>query len=161
MRQTDADTAEAEISAPQTPQSPPADPGAWRLVDQVGFLLRRAQQRHLAIFAEKMADLTPTQFSTLAVLGQEGALSQNELGRRTAMDTATIKGVVDRLRARGLVETAKDPLDKRRISVQLTAAGAARIAESFAPSRAISAETLAPLSEAEAETLISLLRKIG
>ena len=137
------------------------DTGPWRLGDQVGFLLRRAQQRHLTIFAERIEDLTPTQFSTLAVLGQEGSLSQNELGRRTAMDTATIKGVVDRLRARGLVETSRNPLDKRRLDVQLTHSGVELISERLIASAAISAATLEPLTPSEARQLIELLRKLG
>ncbi|MBX2854698.1 MAG: MarR family transcriptional regulator [Rhodobacteraceae bacterium] len=142
-------------------EAPRVDTGVWRLGDQVGFLLRRAQQRHLAIFAERINDLTPTQFSTLAILAQEGSLSQNELGRRTAMDTATIKGVVDRLRARGLVETARNPLDKRRLDVQLTSAGAALISPRLSDSAEISASTLEPLTTGEAQQLIELLRKIG
>ena len=146
---------------PQAQEAPQVDTGSWRLGDQVGFLLRRAQQRHLAIFAEHINDLTPTQFSTLAVLGQEGPLSQNELGRRTAMDTATIKGVVDRLRARGLVETTRNPGDKRRLDVQLTTTGAELISPRLAASIEISAATLEPLTENEGRQLLSLLRKIS
>src|ERR1700722_10722267 len=72
------------------------------LDEQVGFALRQAQQRHTTIFAAKMIeDLTPTQWAALAKLREVGDCSQNHLGRLTAMDAATIKGVVDRLTARG------------------------------------------------------------
>ena len=72
--------------------------GGYRLEDQVGFYLRRAGQRHAAIFAEYMTDdLTPTQWAALVKLAEFVSLSQNLLGRETAMDAATIKGVVDRL----------------------------------------------------------------
>jgi len=40
------------------------------------------------------SDLTPTRFAAMAKLLEHGSLSQNELGRMTAMDIATIKGVV-------------------------------------------------------------------
>ena len=70
----------------------------YMLDEQVGFLLRRVSQRHLGIFAERIPDLTATQFAALAKLCEVGPVSQNELGRRTAMDAATIKGVIDRLR---------------------------------------------------------------
>jgi hypothetical protein len=71
------------------------------LDEQVGFALRQAQQRHTTIFAAKMIeDLTPTQWAALAKLRELGDCSQNHLGRLTAMDAATIKGVVDRLTAR-------------------------------------------------------------
>ena len=39
------------------------------------------------------------------------------------MDVATIKGVIDRLTARGLTETSPDPEDGRRLLVSLTRAG--------------------------------------
>ena len=74
------------------------------LDDQIGYLLRLANQRHTLIFQEQaVLELTPTQFSAMVRLLDEGECSQNELGRRTAMDVATVKGVVDRLRAKGLV----------------------------------------------------------
>ena len=41
------------------------------------------------------------------------------------MDVATIKGVIDRLTARGLTETSPDPEDGRRLLVSLTRAGPA------------------------------------
>ena len=77
----------------------------YRLEDQVGHLMRRAQQRHLAVFAGVIPELTTMQFAALAKLAEQGALSQNQLGRATAMDAATIKGVVGRLVARRLVTT--------------------------------------------------------
>ena len=84
--------------------------GSYRLEDQVGLYLRRAGQRHAAIFAEHMGDdLTPTQWAALVKLAELHSVSQNLLGRETAMDAATIKGVVDRLCKRGLLATAPRP----------------------------------------------------
>ena len=87
----------------------------YRLEDQVGFLLRKATQRHLGIFAQHIPDLTATQFAALAKLVEHGEISQNHLGRETAMDAATIKGVIDRLRKRGLINSRADPGDSRRL----------------------------------------------
>jgi hypothetical protein len=65
------------------------------LDEQVGFALRQAQQRHTTIFAAKMIEgLTPTQWAALAKVREVGDCSQNHLGRLTAMDAATIKGVI-------------------------------------------------------------------
>ena len=80
----------------------PDDEG-YRLQEQVGFILRKAHQRHVAIFASRIGDLTPPQFAALARLREAGDTSQNQLGALVAMDAATIKGVIDRLKARGLV----------------------------------------------------------
>ena len=134
----------------------------YSLDDQVGFLLRQASQRHTTIFANAMLEgLTPTRFAALARLHEMGALSQNELGRQTAMDVATTKGVVDRLCDRGLTATRPDPSDGRRHLVELTDEGRAVVRAAEALAREITSETLAPLKAQEAETLIRLLRKIS
>lgn len=133
----------------------------YRLDEQAGFLLRQAQQRHTAIFAERMAGgLTPTQFAALAKLHELGAVTQNRLGRLTAMDAATIKGVIDRLKERGLARTRRDPDDGRRLLAELTPAGEMLAAEAIAAGKAITEETLAPLNAAERKRFLELLEKI-
>jgi len=130
------------------------------LEDQVGYKLRLAHQRHLEIFAEMMPDLTPTQFSTLLRLREQGAASQNHLGRLAAMDAATTKGVVDRLRDKGLVATARSQVDQRRLMVSLTADGAAALDRAVPVARAISARTTGALDAAELATLMGLLDRL-
>ena len=40
---------------------------AYRLDDQIGFILRQVSQRHTGIFSERMLDgVTPTQWAVLA-----------------------------------------------------------------------------------------------
>ena len=136
-------------------------PVRYELDRQVGFLLRQVSQRHGTIFAEGIgSDLTPTQWAALAKLHEIGPSSQNLLGRLTAMDGATVKGVIDRLTRHGLTATRPDPEDGRRLVVEATEAGR-ELAERTAPrALAISEETLAPLSEAERDTLLGLLRKL-
>lgn len=130
------------------------------LDDQIGFVLRRVTQRHLAIFSGAIPDLTTTQFATLAKLAELGPLSQNHLGRVTAMDAATIKGVVDRLRKQGLVQTTADPVDKRRLTVDMTDAGRQLFAAKVRLAPLISANTVSPLSADEQGLLMALLLKI-
>jgi DNA-binding MarR family transcriptional regulator len=134
---------------------------AYVLDEQIGFILRQVWQRHAAIFAREIGiNLTPTQWAVLAKLAETGSCSQNQLGRFTAMDIATIKGVIDRLTARGLTETSADPADGRRLLVSLTRAGQ-QLAEKAAPNAlAITRETLAPLDAKERETLLALLGKL-
>ncbi len=134
---------------------------AYVLDDQIGFILRQVWQRHTMIFARDIgSNLTPTQWAALSKLLETGPCSQNQLGRLTAMDVATIKGVIDRLTARGLTETSSDPQDGRRLLVSLTRAGQ-QLAEKTAPlALAISKETLAPLDAKERETLLSLLSRL-
>ena len=137
------------------------DATGYILDDQVGFLLRLASQRHAVIFQKHAVEnLTATQFSTLLRISEQGEVSQNHLGRLAAMDVATIKGVVDRLKAKDLIQTTADPVDKRRMSISLTPAGAALIADLKVSGTVITKETLAPLTASESEILIGLLKKI-
>ena len=138
----------------------PAKP-PYVLDEQVGFILRQVWQRHSSIFSRDIGtNLTPTQWAALSKLAETGPCSQNQLGRLTAMDVATIKGVIDRLTARGLTETSQDPEDGRRLLVSLTRAGQ-QLAEKLAPNAlAITRETLAPLDAKEREMLMALLSKL-
>lgn len=134
----------------------------YRLAEQIGHILRRASQRHSQIFSAGMpGDLTPTRFAALAMLLERGPLSQNELGRLTAMDVATIKGVVDRLRAKDLVSVSQDPDDARRNLIALTRAGEALLDDAIPAGVEVSAQTMGPLAAAEQHQLIELLRKIS
>lgn len=132
----------------------------YRLDDQVGYLLRRVNQRHLAVFSEVVSEVTTTQMAALARLAELGPLSQNELGRATAMDAATIKGVVDRLVRRRLVRTLPSREDRRRLMVDLTAEGRGLFAVLASRGLEASGRTLAPLRPAERERLLALLRKL-
>jgi MarR family transcriptional regulator, lower aerobic nicotinate degradation pathway regulator len=131
------------------------------LDEQIGFILRQVSQRHAVIFARDIgADLTPTQWAALAKLAEIGPCSQNQLGRLTAMDVATIKGVIDRLTARGLTETSPDPEDGRRLRVSLTRAGQQLAEKVVSNALAISRETLAPLDSRERELFVAMLEKL-
>jgi MarR family transcriptional regulator, lower aerobic nicotinate degradation pathway regulator len=131
------------------------------LDEQVGFILRRVTQRHIALFSEAIPAVTTTQFAALAKLAELGPLSQNRLGRVTAMDAATIKGVVDRLRRQGLVESAADPDDRRRLTVQLTRAGQELFNRTYADALAVTARTLEPLTPDERAALTGLLLRLA
>lgn len=134
----------------------------YRLDHQVGFLLRRAFQRHTVIFNEQMLEgLTSTQFAAIAKLHEIGPLSQNHLGRETAMDAATIKGVVDRLTARGFVGVAEDLNDQRRLTVSLTPKGQRVAKRCIQVAARITDATLAPLTPQDRSTLLKLLSTIA
>ena len=136
---------------------------AYRLEDQVGFLLRRAYQRAAANLTEKIGDfdLTPPQFATLARLHERGPVSQNQLGRLVAMEPANIRDVVQRLRKRGLLATERDTGDGRLLLVRLTPAGAALVRRLKPVEVACTARTLAPLNPAERRVLYDLLRRLA
>jgi DNA-binding MarR family transcriptional regulator len=132
----------------------------YLLERQVGFIMRRVMQRHIAIFSSLIPEMTPTQFAALAKLCELGQTSQNELGRLTSMDVATIKGVVDRLRARGLVDASPLIGDRRRLMLTPTEAGRDLHDELVAKASEVTRRTLAPLDKQEQDRLIKLLDRL-
>ncbi|MBZ8117033.1 MarR family transcriptional regulator [Roseovarius sp. LXJ103] len=136
--------------------------GKYILDQQVGYLLRLANQRHSSLFQNVIPlGLTPTQFAALVRLADLGECSQNELGRRTAMDVATIKGVIERLRKKGLVEVNSDPNDKRRTILSIPDKKIEIVPDLHDAGRQISDLTLSPLTTSERNTLLRLLKKLG
>lgn len=135
----------------------------YDVTQQVGHLLRKAYQRHLAIFHEGLAtyQLTSAQFVTLCTLRDHGDSSQVDLVRATAVDQATIRGVVERLKARGLIALKRDKGDGRKVVISLTAAGAALLEAAIPEARQISEVTVQGLNQAERIALDYLLRKIS
>ncbi len=154
-------TGEARETADASAKSAVAEP--YVLEQQIGHLLRRTHQRASAIFMAGIGEsqFTPTQFAALAKLADEGAVSQNRLGRLTAMDPATMQGVVGRLLDRGLITSRPDPDDRRRTLLRLSEAGRSAVNAAIDNGRRITRDTLAPLSRAEQKTLLRLLKKLG
>ena len=135
----------------------------FSLEGHVGFLLRKAHQRHVAIFVEATAEtgLTPTQFAALQKLDEVGTATQNLLGRLVAMDPATIQGVVRRLTERGLIARTTDPMDRRTAVLTPTDAGRSLVLTTVACARRAHEAALSPLTPDERSLLLSLLRKMG
>ncbi len=143
-------------------------PAGYVLERQVGHLLRRAHQRHAALFQAMLAEahgaeaaLTPTQWAALVTLAKLGEATQNALGRLVAMDPATTQGVVRRLVARGLVARHADATDRRVIRLSVTEAGRATVSAVLPTAVAISEATLEPLSAEERRIFLTLLERMA
>jgi DNA-binding MarR family transcriptional regulator len=136
---------------------------AYRLEEQIGYLIRRAHQRASSIFDAVMADfdVTPVQFAALAKLHDLGPTSQNLLGRMVGIDPATMFGVAGRLAKRGLVHATPDPADARLVLLDLTSEGRAVVEGMKGLGTEVTARTLEPLTPDEAVELRRLLAKIG
>ena len=139
---------------------PEQETSDYRLDEQVGYLLRLANQRHLEIFNAELPTLTPTQLSVLARLLEHDDISQNELGRSVGIDVATTNGVIDRLGRKQLIRAKTDSRDKRRLRISLTDSGRQAIQEAIPVARMITQLTLQQLSAEEAEQFTRLLRKL-
>ena len=141
----------------------PGRGNGYVLEEQVGHLLRRAHQRATSIFLGEFGNghLTPTQWAALVKLSGHGALSQNHLGRMTAMDPATIQGVIRRLVERKLIARRADRADRRRSVLTLTPAGHDLVEAHRAAAARISDATLEPLTARQRAQFLDLLKRLG
>jgi DNA-binding MarR family transcriptional regulator len=119
-----------------------------------GHLIRRAQQRHAALWQERVsAEVSSVQYAALAVLERMPGASQSELGAELDLDRSTIADLVSRLERRGVI-------DRRRYSLRLTAAGLAEV-DRLRPLVSEANATLTEgLSAGELATLRMLLKRI-
>ncbi len=134
----------------------------FRLDDQIGHLLRHAYQVASAHFVKRLKrhNLKPRQFATLARIFECGPMPQNRLGDAVGMPRANIHKMVERLGARGLVETRADPDDCRLRIVALTDEGRALVEELIPLDIESTEDALEPLNENERKTLYALLRRL-
>jgi len=142
---------------------PPSSPSeSYDFSEQVGHLLRRVYQRHTALFQQIIPDtqLTAAQFVVLCAVRDSGACSLSRIVKKTAIDQATVRGVIERLKARGLLEVTHDETDRRKVLISLTQEGAARVTSMVPFALEISEKTLSGFNPAERMALMYLLNKM-
>jgi DNA-binding MarR family transcriptional regulator len=130
--------------------------------EQVGHLLRRAYQRHIALFQQTIPDtqLTAAQFVVLCAVKDSGACSLSEIVKRTAIDQATVRGVIDRLKARKLIAVRHDDVDRRKVLVSLTSVGLDLVGTMVPFAFEITEKTFNGFNPAERLALVYLLNKM-
>jgi DNA-binding MarR family transcriptional regulator len=136
---------------------------SYQLSDQIGHLLRRAYQRHTAIFQRRISDLdvTAIQFAVLVTIRDGGTLPLARIGAATAVDPATLRGVVARLSERDLIVSQNDEGDRRQRLISLTPKGRDLVARLVPDAIEITRETLSPLNPAEVLAIGFLLKKLS
>ncbi|WP_022887274.1 MarR family winged helix-turn-helix transcriptional regulator [Glaciibacter superstes] len=101
-------------------------PAAVQLADYTGFLIRRAQQLHAAVWQrEASAEFTSVQFGALNLVHANPGIDQRTLGEHLKLDRSTIADVCARLERRGLIMRDRDSADQRRNVLSLTEQGQA------------------------------------
>ncbi|VVE65335.1 MarR family transcriptional regulator [Pandoraea anapnoica] len=135
---------------------------AYDFHDQIGHLLRRAYQRHVSIFQNAIpdSDLTAAQFVALCTVKEKQSCSLNDIVKTTAIDQATIRGVIERLKARNLIDVEPDPSDGRKLLVRATPDGLALIERTVPFAEDVTERTYGALNPAERVALMFLLRKM-
>ncbi|OIV36322.1 MarR family transcriptional regulator [Mangrovactinospora gilvigrisea] len=139
------------------------DPLADPLADRLGYLLKHVQQRWTEASARALAPLglDGRELAVLAVLGADVPLSQAEAAQRLGVDRTTMVALVDAVEAKGRAERRRDPRDRRRNTVHLTADGRALLRRAEDARRAAERAFLAELPAADAEALLRALRALA
>lgn len=104
--------------------------------------------------------LTAPQLICLRELRDVGHTTPSELARAVSLSQATITGILDRLEARGMVQRARNPRDKRRVIVELTEEGRAAVDAAPLPLHQRFARRLATLSEDDRAQIEGVLGRI-
>ncbi|KAF0155588.1 MAG: transcriptional regulator [Syntrophaceae bacterium] len=90
--------------------------------DVILFILSKANQKVYGTFKSRLLPygLTPMQALALHALYEEEGLSAGELGKRLALDSATLSGVLDRMAESGWLVKNAVKADRRVLNIQLT-----------------------------------------
>ncbi|MEV0700264.1 MarR family winged helix-turn-helix transcriptional regulator [Saccharopolyspora sp. NPDC050389] len=132
------------------------------LLDLSTYLLSRVGKTARGLLAERLAErgLRLWDMAALAALADFGPHAQRDLVVRLGVDPSDMAKVVDQLAAAGYVDRARDMADRRRVSVSVTPAGRAVLADLDAEARAVQDKVLEPLNTKERQLLQGLLLRV-
>lgn len=86
-------------------------------------ILSRAISQSLAKQYSKYFNITLPEWRVLAVLASQQPLTAHEMGDRTNLDKVKMSRAINRMLTTGLLEKEKDPHDKRRTLLRVSAGG--------------------------------------
>jgi DNA-binding MarR family transcriptional regulator len=133
------------------------------LVRHTGYLISRLGVYAQRQFSDRLETLglTPRMWGALNVMTHDGALSQQELGRKIGMDPSTMVSTIDELERQGLVERRPHPSDRRAHALHVTDQGRATLERGRRLAAGAQDELLAPLSAEERDVLHDLLLRVA
>src|SRR6184192_162990 len=141
-------------TAPQLPEE---------LIASTTFLLKRlgfaAKERTMKAY--EGTGLHPYHHAILLVLDERSRETQGSIADALGYDRGQLVGLLDELEERGLVERRRDPNDRLRHIVRLTADGKRMLRRLRALSGEIEDDFFAPLNEEERATLYALLLRLA
>lgn len=132
------------------------------LAETPGYLIRRAQQVHNTLWAERLTPtVTPPQFSVLTALSRESGVDQRRLGELASLDKSSVADVVARLTAQRWIERDRDPRDARRNLLRLAPAAEIAVRHLSPVVQEVQKRLLAPLDDSESASFLTALAVVA
>ncbi len=132
-----------------------------KLWSRPGFLVRRLNQIHYAMFYEECkSDITPVQHGVLSVLMGSPWLDQTAVGFALGLDRTTSAEVIRRLEEKGLLKRRVNPDDRRSRQTYITEAGLSLMQELSARMSQAQKRLLDPLPAKQRQTFMEMLTRI-
>ena len=140
------------------PAAPPQE-----LLANTAFLLARLGTaiKTQALDEFEQAGFSMYHYSVLALLGEGDCSAQATIAQMLGLDSSQLVGVLDGLEGQGLVERRRDPNDRRRHAVSLTAEGKRQLIRLRAIGKSIEETVLEPLDEKSRTALRASLEQIA
>ena len=120
----------------------------------LGFKLRAIEELEAAGYSQY-------HYSVLAVLGEQPRKAQATIAEALHLDPSQLVGVLDSLEDKGLVVRQRDPDDRRRHVVSLTAAGRKQLVKVRATIDRLEDELFTPLDAEDRKTFHTLLLRLA
>jgi DNA-binding MarR family transcriptional regulator len=122
--------------------------------------IMRAMDSHSRYLAQHHG-LTGPQALVLQELRRLGDVPAGQLAQQASLSQATLTGILDRLTTKKLVERRRDPLDKRRVLVHLTADGIVLLQVPPPPFKESFLEQFNSLQDWERGLILSTLQRVA
>ena len=120
---------------------------------------------HLARVGRRAAEscmsgcLRPRHMIALKLLGERGPMTQHAVGIALSLDPSNVVGLLNELEERDLITRRRDPADRRRHIVELSAAGSDEAARTYGQLGLVEDDLFKALTADERTTLYTLLSR--
>jgi DNA-binding MarR family transcriptional regulator len=155
------------VGSPKRYSPPVADPHLeydppQRVRRMPSWLVGQAAQRAQALVAAALAGegMRRQHYTVLTSLAEQGEASQAALGRRLWIDPSDLHAIAGELEREGLIARVRDPKDRRRNVVQITASGRAILKRLDGLIDQAQRDFVSPLSASDRRQLVQLLERL-